>query len=170
MPAILVRPGAVPAGRVVDSPVGLIDLARTLVELAGLPVPRTFEGTNLLPLIRGKASAPPYVFMEAGYDPQLHQLAIRQGTWKLIHVASPNHRKMMTGNEYELYDLEKDPGELNNIAEQHPDMVRSLLKAMTDWHTGAAGVPKPGEEVNLDALDENTLELLRSLGYVDSPH
>ena len=63
----------------------------------------------------------------------------------------------------------KDPGELNNIAEQHPDMVRSLLKAMTDWHTGAAGVPKPGEEVNLDALDENTLELLRSLGYVDSP-
>ena len=63
------------------------------------------------------------------------------------------------GDTYELYDLENDPGELDNLADRRPVIVERLARmmesAVTDWDEGSP-----------ERRSEKALERLRSLGYV----
>jgi arylsulfatase len=166
VPLFLVQEGRIPAGKVIEAPVGLIDLTPTLLALAGLPPAATHEGQDLLPLILGEpgATAPDYVFMESGYHPQTPQLTVRRGDWKLIHVQAAEDRAEMAGSAWELYDLAADPGETVNLAGEHPELVERLGMLLVDWYMGTPP-PPPADEVDLEALDARDRELLRSLGY-----
>ena len=99
VPLIVVQEGVIPKDKTVDSPVGLIDLTPTILELAGIDVPPSFEGHSLVELIHSaqEASTPRHVFMESGRHPQRPQLTVRQDQWKLIHVISPQDRQAITG-------------------------------------------------------------------------
>lgn len=57
---------------------------------------------------------------------ELHRGAVRQGKWKLISRAS-------LPTSVELYDLEADPGEQNNLARQHPDIAQKLAVRLNDY-------------------------------------
>jgi arylsulfatase A-like enzyme len=169
VPAIIVMEGKVPAGRAIQEPVGLIDVARTLVELAGLETPSSFEGHSLTGLIEGRAKgAPEYVFMESGYDSERPQRTVRRDRWKLIQVTSPKDRAKMAGAPFELYDVRADPGELKNLASEFPETVEELSGVLARWSGGRPGPGEPAAQVDLDALDEESKELLRALGYLDS--
>jgi arylsulfatase A-like enzyme len=58
-------------------------------------------------------------------------LAIREGDWKLL--LNPDRSRV------ELYDLPRDPTQLNNLAEKHPDAVAALTRKVLDWQ---ATLPK----------------------------
>jgi arylsulfatase A-like enzyme len=163
VPLIVSQPGVIPESRI-DWPVGVIDIAPTLLELAGLPIPAVLEGTSLAGLIRGNRDArgPEHVFMGSGYRPNRPQLTVRSGTWKLIHVRAPADRLAMKGSRFELYDLSTDPGELHNLAAENPERVERLGKVLKRWYgNGFPAVPQPGAP-----LKPHEKKMLRQLGYL----
>ena len=122
-PCIMRWPGRIPAGAVCHEVAGTIDLLPTLTALAGgtLPSDRVIDGKNIWPLMAGKPGAKtPHdaYFYYRGRNLQ----AVRSGKWKLVR------RK-----DVELYDLEQDIGEKENLAAEYPDVVQRLTRRMEQF-------------------------------------
>ncbi|HEX4952152.1 MAG TPA: sulfatase-like hydrolase/transferase [Thermoanaerobaculia bacterium] len=166
VPLIVAGP-AVPAGRVVEDPVALVDLMPTLSELLRVAYLVEPQGLSLVPLMRGRRPAElvdrvHYLvnpIREAGTD------AAFWGRYKLI--TAENDRIL------ELYDLEKDPGEKTNLAAQEPSIVARLILALRKIRAEnarrqaileAAEGRVPGA---VSAEDEETQRQLKAVGYVD---
>jgi arylsulfatase A-like enzyme len=122
VPLVIVGPG-IKASRVQQA-VGLVDLAPTLLELAGFEAPGMpqMDGLSVAPelldqrqdeLGRGEA----YSVMVADRSVQESQAAVMSGRYKLIERA---------GSKYQLYDLSHDPKEKNDIKEHAPELLRSM--------------------------------------------
>lgn len=163
VPLAIQAPGLEP--RRVERPVAAFSLAPTLMELAGLPVPLMLEAPSLVPLFRG-GKMEPHVFGQSGYQLDF-TLSVRDERWKLIHVPNPVDRMLQTGSEYELYDLQSDPGETINLYAEEPETAARLRQALEQWS-------RPWRERAYHQIgplqgqvDDETRELLRSLGYVD---
>jgi arylsulfatase A-like enzyme len=123
--------GLVQPGRTCDEfVIHALDLAATFCDLAGAPVPGTFQGISLLPALRGRplASERPDVF-SMYYGNQFgfySQRMVRNRRWKYVWNATA---------EDELYDLEADPGELRNRTGDPTcrETVRALRRRLVDW-------------------------------------
>ncbi|MGH2369665.1 MAG: sulfatase family protein, partial [Chloroflexota bacterium] len=116
-------PGHVAAGRRFGGAVSLLDLTRTLVDLAGAPDPGDLDGHSLLPVLQDPASAPwkDEAYCEYyGHSTNRAQRMLRAGRWKLCYY----HREPV-----ELFDLAADPGEFHNLAGR-PEYA-SLQEALT---------------------------------------
>jgi arylsulfatase A-like enzyme len=161
IPLILVQKGKLPSGKMIKHPVGLIDLSATVLDLAGIGIPASFEGQSLKDLIlsEGEAPKPEYVFMQSGRGAEL---TVRSGKWKLIHFRN----RTQSDNQFELYDIHKDPTEMNNVAPEHPEVVRNLSKVLHEWFKGGPRFAEKGKEIDIDSLDEKSREMLKSLGYI----
>ena len=163
MPLIIRPVGGADSIRV-TAPVGIFALPPTLLEMAGIKAPKEMEAKSFLSIAYGKAPGD-YVFMESGYQLDF-TLSVWDGKWKLIHIPNKIDRSLMTGSEYELYNLQDDPHEQNNLYVSEPQVAGKLKNALKDWSQpwietayGPAGIT--GVEV-----DKKTLEQLRSLGYL----
>lgn len=127
IPAIFYWPGTLEAGKRVLGFIENLDFAPTFFELAGLPDLLGCEGKSLVPCLRGQRDGNyDEVFLsEATWEVKR---AYRNGKWKFIQsIEQDYHGRPMQ----ELFDLEADPTEQNNIAEQHPEIVAEL-KAKLD--------------------------------------
>lgn len=114
-----------------------IDLTPSLLRLANAesPTGTIYDGEDVLDTLLGKSTAgrqaeiyfrrPPDRKNYYGFS-QLPDLAMRQGAWKLLCDYD--------GSRPQLYDLENDPGENNNLAADNPDVVSSLTKKLLDWN------------------------------------
>jgi arylsulfatase A-like enzyme len=113
VPLIFVVPGH-PA-RVVDDPVALVDVAPTLIDLVGAPIPSNMRGQSLLPVIlhgkaaRGPVARPVFAEMLPATAWPHHATMMMDDGKKLIHRISERR--------WELYDLASDPGEKKNLAD-----------------------------------------------------
>lgn len=107
-PLVIAGPG-IPAGKRSAALVYLFDLFPTVVEAAGLPAPAGIEGKSLMPVIRGQQSAVRDTLFGAYRD---WQRMIRDERWKLITYHVGGQRTT------QLFDLENDPLELHNLADQ----------------------------------------------------
>ena len=112
---LLVRwPGKIKPNTVSKAMVQNIDFAPTLLDAAGISVPGFMQGKSLKPILTGqiKDLNRPYLYYhyyEFGRDHTvIPHLGVRTERYKLIYF--------YTVNEWQLYDLQKDPAELNNIA------------------------------------------------------
>jgi N-acetylglucosamine-6-sulfatase len=129
---LLVRyPKAIKAGTVRDEFALNIDLAPTLLELAGVAVPSTMQGRSLVPLLLGKRVAWRSSFLIEYYSdkvfPRMTQMgykAVRNQRWKYIRYNE------LAGMD-ELYDLKTDPYELNNLSNQ-PGTQESLARMKSE--------------------------------------
>ncbi len=117
-------------GAIVDEPGHLIDIMPTCLELAGVNYPRKFngatatppEGLSLLPAFEGKKLDREFLFWEHEGN-----RAIRMGKWKLVQqLPEPMHFKPDDENRWELYDLEKDPSETEDLAPIYPERVKEM--------------------------------------------
>lgn len=146
VPLILNGPGVPPAQQVSEL-VGLIDLAPTLLALAGVSAPSTWKGRNLLPLTNDPQAR------ENWPNEQLIQIsesmtgrAIRTPDWTycVADTTGAKERAATTYTEYQMYDQRADPHELVNLAGRNPyrakaDELRERLKKLMI----AAGEPEP---------------------------
>jgi len=165
VPCIMRLPGRIAAGSVVHEPVMTIDILPTIAELVGATLPQQpkIDGRSIWPLLTGKPDARnAHEVLYFYWINELH--ALRSGPWKLhmphryTHLveggADGKPGKLVDESiELSLYNLENDPSETRNVAEDHPDVVERMLKyadqARTDLGdklTGAvgAGLREPG--------------------------
>ena len=171
VPLIMALEGGLPAGKAIHHPVALIDVSATLVDMTGLPRPDTYEGNSLMGLFRDQKPRPSqkYVFMQSGFILGKLQRTVRSGQWKLTQVLAPADRRLMTGAEYELYDVYADPKEEKNVAAAHPEVVGEMKKVLDRWHAQRKKGRLTDEErrqIDTDGLEESTIRLLKSLGYI----
>lgn len=122
-PAVIKNKGAL-----TNQPGHIIDVMATCIDVADAKYPEKFragqvtpfEGKSLLPVFRGKKRSPhEYLFWE-----HVKHEAVRHGKWKLVASRRGN---------WELYDLENDRTELNNLADKYPDIVRRLRTKYQQW-------------------------------------
>ncbi len=174
VPLIFHYPGVIEPAVDTD-PAELIGLAPTILEYAGLELERGrwMQGTSLARRLRGArpdASRPIYAFSEAGYGRRdKWQRIVRNRRYKFADSREGNAQRHMSGElgkRFALYDLEEDPGETRNLAEEMPEMAQGLLTLLTRWYetpfdaiTGSSG--------DVGEMDEATREQLKALGYLD---
>jgi arylsulfatase A-like enzyme len=135
---LLVRwPGHIPPNSVCNTLVQNIDFAPTILDIAGAKIPGWMQGISLLPLLTKKQKDLPrkylyYHYYEFGKDHTvIPHLAIRGDKYKLIYF--------YTVNEWELYDLVKDPAEQHNLIQspQQQANIKQLkieLKKLRDLY------------------------------------
>jgi arylsulfatase A-like enzyme len=125
IPFIARWPGKVPAGRVCDELTAFWDFMPTAAELAGLPEPEGIDGISMLPAIMGKEQkSHAYLYWDYGHVRKTYKQAVRMGKWKGVRIGA--------GSPIELYDLDKDIGESNNVADKHPEVIIWIEKIMKD--------------------------------------
>ena len=104
------------------------DVMPTACELAGIESPKT-DGISFLPELLGKKQqAHEYLYWE--YPEAGGQKAIRMGKWKglILNIRKEGEGKMM------LFNLEEDPREQNDVAAQHPDIIKTMREKMNEAH------------------------------------
>jgi arylsulfatase A-like enzyme len=156
---LLVRwPATLPSGQRIDTPVSLLDVYPTLLDLVGAHAPPALQGESLVPLLRGQARQPPRALFYELHPPRPALKAVRDGEWKLI-------RDEGTGKNSRLFNLTSDPRELNDVAAEHGDVVARLEAALNGW---LSALPAPPADLKTAPLqNESVKERLRALGYVN---
>ena len=148
VPAVMRWPGRIEPGSTCTTPAGVVDLLPTLCDISGAEQPsdRTIDGVSLAPGFEGgeiSRSTPLYWFFYRT-DPAC---AIRMGDWSLAgyldekvppgHSFRPSHMEYLRRAElarFELYNLRQDPGQENNVAEQHPERLARMKEEMIAVH------------------------------------
>ena len=129
VPAIISWPEQLPQGAVRDQMATAADWFPTIAELCGLSPPtHVIDGKSIVPLIKNTSGEEVHHFFHWTFN---KQWAVRRGEWKLLYDPQDTSQKRNapTNNAEDLYylvDLSKDIGEKNNIAVEHPEIVRDL--------------------------------------------
>jgi arylsulfatase A-like enzyme len=126
-----------------------IDVMPTLLSLARLDAPRDrpLDGVDLSPVLLKQESLPErQLFWASLSNSGRRSEAMRRGHWKLV-VTHPKAPPGTFENErIELYRLDQDPGEQNDLADQHADRAAAMLKQLKAWFadTQSTATPQPG--------------------------
>jgi arylsulfatase A-like enzyme len=163
VPFIVWAPGRV-APRVHEGLVTGLDVAPTLLQLVGLPVPASMEGQNALadqPADRAVVSE----------TVQRWQIALRDARWKVVrtlsafYVTDAFHRE---AGDVELYDLVHDPDEHTNLATAEPARLAAMNARLDAWMAahGVRAEDGPGAPAP-PAISPDDRARLRALGYAD---
>ena len=126
--------GGIDGGRDVDVLAAHIDLVPTLLDLAGIGKPDIrFDGVSLRPLLTGNGDFP----SDRTHFIQ-HQQVRRDGEFQMESTRPYYHSAVLTNrwrlvNGSELYDMSVDPGQEDDIADHHPEVVDALRTQYEDW-------------------------------------
>jgi arylsulfatase A-like enzyme len=157
VPLIVRWPHNVPAGKRIRALVQGIDIPTTILDAAGVELPETFQGRSLLPLTRGETEGG-YEFIFSNQGLWQAKRVISDGRWKLIRAIDNG---FWPAPALELYDLENDPGELNNLAESELRKAMELELRLRRWEDAQLGG-------GLDPLRKIASMGLPSTPYVES--
>lgn len=152
---IMAGPG-IPAGVHVQQQAREIDLLPTILDLLGGKASSAVQGTSLVPSFSAKPVATTYSYEET----LVPKIDMGWSELRGIHTA---HWMYVKAPRPELYNLDQDPGELNNIIASHPREYRELnaqLKMLS--RSGNNQI----EKVATNPVDQATMKQLQSLGYV----
>ncbi|HLA75984.1 MAG TPA: sulfatase-like hydrolase/transferase [Vicinamibacteria bacterium] len=147
---LILRGAGMGSGRRLADPVSLVDVAATILELAGGTGPG-LPGSSLL---RRHSAEPIYAETLA---PRL------DFGWSDLRAWREGRFKLIRAPRTELYDVQADPGEMRNLAAERPQETSRLTSRLTS----ALGVL--GEKESGQALDAEAAERLRALGYLQGP-
>lgn len=119
VPAMIRWPGQISPGQVTEQLVGMPDIYRTMMEIGGAELPgHTIDGYDLMPFLTGETDISPR--NEYGYFRSGVLQAMRIGEWKL----------RLMEEDPQLFNLQDDPGERFNRAEDHPEIVDDIREKM----------------------------------------
>jgi arylsulfatase A-like enzyme/Tfp pilus assembly protein PilF len=143
------------ARRTVTETVQLVDVAPTVLDLLGIPAPAQWQGRSLWPLLAGKADSRFGQAYSETYYPRFHY------GWSHLQAFTNHQRKYILAPRDELYDLERDPKETDELAgnRQRGDMRAQLMAFISRFSRGALA---PGSQ-QMSAEDQRRLA---ALGYL----
>lgn len=145
--------------------VRLVDILPTIMDLLGVVFTEEIDGESLLPLLdendrQDLVANPRKAYSETLFDVKSNEASnseiitclasLREYPWKLIWNR--------LSSDYEIYQVDKDPGESKNLIEKHPDVVERLAAELRNL---AQEMPVENEQV-----DELMVERLKALGYL----
>ncbi len=124
-----------------------IDILPTVLDITNTPLPSSLslDGKSIWPVLAQSANVDEettkltdrYLFIQThrGDVPQMyHHFAMIGSKWKLVHPTGFGNKAEDPENiPYELYDIQSDPGETNNLANSYPDTLDYLLKQYEQW-------------------------------------
>ena len=136
VPAFWYWKGVLGEGVNIDALTAHIDLYKTFSDLAGVTLPadmQDLDGRSLLPLLENPQATWPD-----------RKLFVNIGRWKAGEEEAAKYGKYAVrteqwrfSNDSELYDIDKDPAEISNIASSHPEVVKELRSAYDEWWASA---------------------------------
>jgi len=146
--------GGLEGGRDVDRLAVHVDVLPTLIELCDLKTPEgvRFDGTSLAPLLRESDASWPDRAMVV----ELQLVADRPIKWRRSAVMTDRWRLV---NGSELYDIENDPGQKEDVAQGHPSVVGRLRQAYETWWASVSENHDRASEIALGAEEENPTRL-----------
>lgn len=142
VPLLFRYSGVLPEGALFDAPVDHLDVAPTILDLVGIPIPSHMQGRSLVPLMTGAKSSLPerpiYSVMAGENDPdgnaywiapRMNLYAIKEDGYKLIHTQhAPDDNEMYTVEVESIYERE-------NIADAEPDRAAALWRDLQEQFT-----------------------------------
>jgi arylsulfatase len=140
-PTLMRWPGHIPAGRVSDAPLCTIDMLPTIASMIGAPLPpHKIDGLDISGVMLGRTNQSPHDALYFYYH--LNDLeALRSGKWKLELARQYRSLNGRPGGKNgrpvpytqlkipqpQLYDLDADPGEKNDVAAANPEVMKKLV-------------------------------------------
>ena len=143
MPLVARWPGKIKAGTTSDHPSAFWDVMPTIAEVAGIEAPSGIDGVSFAPTLLGQTDRQKkhdYLYWE--FPSYGGQQVVRVGDWKGVRQGlqrknNPNRLKV------ELYNLKTDPGEENDVAAKHPDLIAKIERVMRDARVPSKLFPVP---------------------------
>jgi arylsulfatase A len=155
VPFLMRWPGVIKAGSKVDKPVCQSDFLATIADIVGadIPLDAAEDSYSLYPLMTEENTESYELERAVIHHSFTGHFAIREGKWKLNMLRGsggslkPTILEPVEGEAtYELYDIENDPGETNNLYFEHPEVVERLKDKITDIiknGRSTIGAPQP---------------------------
>ena len=126
-----------------------LDNAETILDMAGIKIPADMQGKSMVPILKGKQKgnlheALYYHFYENQEHKVAKQIGVRTERYKLIFFYE--------NNEWELYDLEKDKSEMNNVYDQPAykkvqEMMMKKLKEKKEQYKDPVALNDPSKKI-----------------------
>lgn len=180
VPLLMIWPGRLPAGAVVDRRVSLVDLAPTILDLAGLQPLPVCQGRSLRPLLENlRADWPVRDFLVDGNcrgwrllesalvayrDGHWWSLVARTDTTGTIGTFAPARVDSVIG----LFNLTSDPQEQVDLQQRYPELVRGLGRDLERQLAAEAELAREldaGSQVDELEISEEEARKLKALGY-----
>jgi len=159
VPMLLYLPGLIPSGKTVEHLTRTIDLAPTILDYLG--VSQTVgQGTSLRPLVEGKSPDEEILAYSESLYPSLNL------GWSELRGLEAGEHRFILAPRSELYDLKEDPGERENRIDSNPTMGVRLERSLESLMESM----RPSVGRARQAVDPQTEEMLRSLGYISTSH
>ncbi len=153
VPLVIKQEGNAGSGRRVADVVQHVDIVPTILDLVKAPVPGNLHGRSLKPLLEGTAHLPEQaVYSEAMYS-RYHF------GWSELTALTDGRFRYIKAPREELYDLQRDPRERDNIADQRPP-ARQALRGALDRLVAGQTLQAPAD------VPAEARERLQALGYV----
>lgn len=167
VPLMVSLPGVFPAGALVMGQTQSVDIGASILDVLGFPTPQYFDGRTLVPVILGETGAEgrEYAFTRVishWYDKEM----VRTPKYKLIHTFEPLNPLVDNTtrvHSWELYDLQEDPLEKNNLYDELPVEAEKLKDVLYEHYRNYGEDGRGGGSV---LFDEKTRKRLESLGYL----
>ena len=136
IPLMIAAPG-LPGGRTIDAFVQPPDILPTLLELAGVKAapPQAFHGKSFAAMLGGQAAEPLRDFAITASHLRVggKQGISRKHVTPVLYTKQWAYAPIGPAGEQELFDLQADAYCENNVASDHPDVVKELHEKLTDW-------------------------------------
>jgi arylsulfatase A-like enzyme len=145
-PGVTDRQGIPEASRVLDGLIYQVDLAPTVLEMLAIEPPARWDGISFAKALRGEPFTPrDYLILGAGI--YSFQRAVRTPQYRLIRTI---HSGLYPYDPLYLFDMQADPNEAHNIADQRPEIVAELDHLLVEWlwryTMGPDGIRDPFQE------------------------
>jgi len=180
IPIVTAGPVVTQRGRI-DEPVQLMDVMPTILDALDLPRPYVLDGTSLLPLLQSGTVARAgmlgggsrttlgrrYLFGSnhnyRATHKRLEFYVIEDGRWKLLFSFRPYPAGDGSRSRFSLYDLEKDPGEQQNVIAENREIARRLIGRLVSWRVGHRPYAHEAGPATFGAGESRSLQ---AMGYV----
>ena len=116
--------GTIEPGQTSNLQVCMQDLMATMADLTGQPKPRASDGISYLPTLTGEGEQVRHEYLAWEFHGYGGQLALIDFPWKIVR----QDVKTKKPGEWQLYNLQDDPSESNDLAAKHPDIVAKMDK------------------------------------------